>query len=111
MGQRRGTAVLLVLLVALGKAATPGGWWGGCPGWGAGAGAGEVLPGLGLGALGRGRVPCWCVGDAGGGPLPLLRVVALWLFSGGSSLAAPPCSCPQFEQGREAPRLPPTSSL
>lgn len=77
MGQRRGTAVLLVLLIALGKAATPGGWWGGCPGWGAGAGAGEVLPGLGLGALGRGRVPCWCVGGC-------------WWASPASS----PCRCP-----------------
>lgn len=69
-----------------------------CPGWvwGLWAGAGS-------------RAGAWGVrGDAGGGPLPLLHVVAPWLFSGGSSLAVPPCSCPQLEQGRQRqPGCPP----
>lgn len=58
MGQRRGTAVLLVLLIALGKAATPGGWWG--------------LPRLGCGCWSRGGAARAGFGGSGQGQGPVL---------------------------------------
>lgn len=92
MGQRRGTAVLLVLLVALGKAATPGGWWGlprlGCGCWSRGGAARA-----GFGGSGQGQGPVLVRGVCGG-----MLVGALCLFSmslpRGFSLGAPRWLCP-----------------
>lgn len=79
MGQRQGTAVLLVLLIlliALGKAATPGGWWG--------------LPQLGCGCWSRGGAARAGFGGSGQGPGPVLVCGGCWWGSPASS----PCRCP-----------------